>query len=172
MRVLKILLPTLAPVGLAAPVSAANSGLYFGIDAMNWTFDQTASPIGTASGTGFRGVVGNSFGSNLGWEAHMGMGGSGASGGALGTISMDATAGFFVRGNLPVGRGDVHGLPGFSSARFSNPVSTTVQGGLSYGFGAQFPLSRSTAVRADYVLYTSSATWKASAVTVGLNIGR
>jgi hypothetical protein len=175
-RAVKIGLATIALAGLTAPTYAANGGLYFGVDAMNWTFDQYgATPStdnGKASGTGFRGVIGSNFSPNFGWEGHLGMGGSGASGGALGTISMDAIAGFFVRGNVPLGRGgDIHGLLGFSSARFSNAVSTTLQGGLSYGFGAQFAFSQSAAVRADYVLYTSDSIWKASAVTVGVNFG-
>jgi len=169
MKILKYLSTAFVLMSVTAVPVYAETSSYVTVDVMNWTFDQTVSPVGKASGTGFRLIYGSEFSEALAWEAHLGFGGSGATGGPLGTISLGALAGVFLRGNLSFGKGDIHALVGVSSAVFSNPSSITRQAGISYGFGAQYDFGESFGIRADYLSYVKNSNWSASAVTVGAN---
>lgn len=155
-------------LGLAS-ATAANADSYVTVDALNWTFDQTTGTTGKASGTGIRLVYGANLSDNFGWEGHLGFGGSGDTGTGLGTISNDALAGFFMRGNAVFGDTSLYGLLGFTSARFSNAVSTTVGSGVSYGFGVQYNFSDNMGVHADYINYVDNGNWSATATSFGIN---
>jgi hypothetical protein len=144
---------------------AAETGTYFGVDVLNWTYTQSGNSGGS---TGIRGVYGQKFNPNFGWELQMATGGS-ASIPPYGTVQMNALGGIYLRASFPIGVGDLHALFGLGSGSFSNASSWTFQSGTSYGFGGEFNLGETMALRADYMQNVSSSNWEAKSITFGVN---
>lgn len=165
MKFKKVVAVAIFFLALSPPVMAETGEFYYSIDALSWTYNQ---PPNAASSTGIRGVIGQDFNKTFAWEFHAGLGGSG-NGGSLGTVSLDSVVGAYLRMNMPVGKGDIHGLVGFGEATASNTVSRTRDAGLSWGVGAQYPLTDRLSLRADYMQYVVSTNWDLKGLALGIS---
>lgn len=156
----------------AAAYGYVGESYYVGIGVINWTFTQYNDPItGTASASGLYGYFGASLSPIVSVEAHIASGGVGQSGTALGTVYMSSLGGTYIRVNAPLGSlGDIHALFGFTELMMDNGVTFASQFGVSYGFGAMLSLGHSVALRADYMRYLETITWRASALTFSVTV--
>lgn len=171
-----IAMAVVATAGLLGLGSAyAADGLYFGANFSSVTYKEDGFP--SAKPTTLALKLGNQFNKNLAVEGRFGFGLSGDTVTVSGIpieFEIDNYFGIYGKGILPLSEVfSVYGLVGFTSGKatasaFGVSISES-DSDVSFGFGADFAVSKSTAINVEWAKLFEGTGYKVEALSIGVN---
>jgi opacity protein-like surface antigen len=158
-----------------APAAQAIDGVYGGVSYVEAEYKEDGVPTANPSLVSFR--VGSSLNKNLAVEGRFGVSLGDDQVRVLGVdvdVKVDNFYGLYAKGILPLGNAfSLYGLVGFTQAKVTasalgNSASTS-DSDLSYGFGADFELSRTMSVNLEWAKLVEGDAYKLNGISVGMN---
>jgi len=129
---------------------------YLGGDVLFWELDRDSGRDFDSTGLRLRGGV--AFNDYFALEGHLGTGGSD------GNVELDYLAGAYAKGIVPLApEFRLYGLAGFTEV----DLDVGDESGFSYGAGAEYDVTPSLAVGADYMRYLDESNYTFDAASIG-----
>jgi len=130
---------------------------YLGGDVLFWDLDPDRGH--SFDSTGLRLRAGVALNDYFALEGHLGTGGSD------GNVELDYLAGGYAKGIVPIApEFRLYGLAGFTEV----DLDVDDESGFSYGAGAEFDMTPSLAVGADYMRYLDDSNYTFDAASLGV----
>lgn len=165
-----------ATAGLFGLGSAyAADGVYVGANFSSITYKETGFPSAKPTAVALK--LGNQFNKNLAIEGRFGFGLSGDTVTVTGIpieLEVDNYFGVYGKGILPLSEVvSIYGLVGFTSGKITASVpGISVSGSdsdVSFGIGADFAVSKSTAINVEWAKLFEGTGYKVDALSIGVN---
>jgi len=161
-----------ALIALALAASAAHAGMYAGVNYSLVEYDEAGFDSVEPTALVLR--LGNELTPNLAVEGRIGFGVSDDSIDVLGTtvdVEVDQFFGVYVRGIAPLGSVALYGLIGYTDGELSakaNGITVSADDSdMSYGVGADFALSKASAINVEWASLLSTSDYDVTALSIG-----